>query len=66
LISCYKFFNIGLIIIREESMQKMLIIKEKEKAQRKQLQSEIDAAECRLQKIMERNAINKKKLHNMW
>jgi hypothetical protein len=47
-------------------MQKMLIIKEKEKAQRKQLQSEIDAAECRLQKIMERNAINKKKLHNMW
>ncbi|KAH0954616.1 hypothetical protein HN011_003184 [Eciton burchellii] len=49
----------------EESMQKMLIIKEKEKAQRKQLQSEIDAAECRLQKIMERNAINKKKLHNM-
>jgi len=47
-------------------MQKILIIKQREKTQRKQLQSEIDAAECRLQKIMERNAVNEKKLHNMW
>ncbi|EZA47150.1 hypothetical protein X777_16615 [Ooceraea biroi] len=49
----------------EESMQTMLIIKQREEERKKQLQSEIDATEHRLQEIMKRNALNERKLHDI-
>lgn len=46
-------------------MRQMLIVKQAQEVRRKQLQSKIDAAEHRLQEVMECNAINEKKLHDM-
>lgn len=54
------------MIFREESMRKMLIVKQQEEAQRKQLQSEIESAEHKLHGVMEFNATIEKKLFDAW
>ncbi|KAL6257141.1 hypothetical protein P5V15_012073 [Pogonomyrmex californicus] len=49
----------------KESMQEMLIVREREEAQKKLLQSEVDSADCRLHGIIEFNATNEMKLFDM-
>jgi len=47
-------------------MREMLIIRDREEAQKEMLQSEVHSAERRLLDVIESNSVSEKKLFDIW